>query len=187
MTTTKQNIGLIVLVSLAVLTLFGMSVKEARATPSQFFPTKETAPATSTLLYLTPGTGTTTLTYDSFQGDNAKIDRLVLAMQYTGSSTGPTLKIRFEDSMNNNDWYPRSATSLNPTSTTTLLTGNFSEYQWTVSTTTDNGGSGTAARVHNAFTVEAPMRYVRAIFYVPAAGGNGGLWAQFVPVKQKDK
>lgn len=158
----------------------------AGANPSQFAPTKETSSATTTLAYLSPGNATTTLSYDSYSGDFVKIDKLTLALQYTASSTGPTLKVRLEDSMDNVNWYPR-AVAINSTlqnATTTMLTGAFSEYQWTVATSTDNGGSGTSARVHSSFVVDAPMRYVRAIFYVPVSGGNGGLWAQMIPFKE---
>lgn len=172
----------LVIASVIVLAIFAV-VPIVKANPSLFAPTKATAVATTTLSYLSPGAATTTLSYDSLDGDSSKIDELTLAIQYTASTTGPTLKLRFEDSPDNINWYPRSEFH-NTNATTTLLSGNFSEYQLTVATTTDNGGSGTSARIHTSFTVKSPMRYVRAIFYVPASGGNGGLWAQFIPIKE---
>lgn len=153
------------------------------ANPSIFAPTKATGAATTTVVYMRPGLATTTLAYDSLDGDTVKVDELTLAIQYTASTTGPTLKMRFEDSHDGINWYPRGV-SLNENATTTRLVGSYNEYIWTVATTTDIGGSGTAARVHTSFTVKAPMRHVRAVFYVPAGGGNGALWAQFVPIKE---
>jgi hypothetical protein len=185
MTNTKYSIfgiGFVALIVTIVVTAI-----PAGANPSQFFPTKETASATTTLVYMTPGTATTTLSYDSYQGDAVKIDQLTLAIQYTASTTAtaPTLKLRLEDSMDNINWYPR-ASVLNSLATSTQITGNFGEYLWNVSssTATDFGGSGTATRMHTSLVVDAPMRYVRAKFYTPVAGGNGGLWAQMIPFKE---
>lgn len=184
MTHTKRNV-LWLIVVLPLIMILSMPW-HVGANPSQFAPTKESATATTTLLYLSPGNATSTMSYDSYSGDSVKIDKLSLNIQYTASTTGPTLKMRMEDSTDNINWYPRSV-AINSTldnATTTMITGNFSEYQWTVSTTTDNGGSGTSARVHTSLVVDAPQRYVRVKFYVPQNGGNGGLWYQMVPFKE---
>lgn len=160
----------------------GVYMFTAHANPSIYAPTKETAPVTTTVVYMAPGTATTTLTYDSFNGDYSLIGNLTLAFQYTASSTEPHLNVRLEDSPNNIDWYPR-AVAVNTNATTTLMAP-VGVYNFDLATTTDNGGSGTSSRVNESFSVKAPMRYVRAIFYVPQGGGNGALWAQMVPSKQ---
>jgi len=189
MSITKNSISAVGLVfSLLAVSMFASFPGSAHANPSKFAPTKETAAATTTLAYMSPGAATTTISYDSLDGDSVKIDELTIGFQYTASATAPTLNVRLEDSRNGIDWYPR-AREVFPvlpgiTATTTLMTTPFNSLSFVLSTTTDNGGSGTFARIHESFTVKAPMRYVRAVFFVPTGGGNGGLWAQFMPVKE---
>lgn len=179
---------LVAAILVTALAMFAFQPHEAKANPSQILPPKATAVATTTLQYMSPGAGTTTLSYDALStgGTDTIFDKMQLVMQYTASSTAPSLKYRIEDSRNGIDWYPRSATVSGQTNaTTTQITGNFADNLWTVATTTDNGGSGTSARVMQSVLIDMRMRYIRAIFYVPASGGNGGLWAEFNPTKQK--
>lgn len=170
----------IALVAAALLWLIAPSF--VKASPSEFAPTKETAAATTTLVYMSPGLATTTLSYDSLSGDSVKINTLNVAFQYTASNTAPTLNVRFEDSQNGVDWYPRS--TIVGSATTSLMTAPYNNMSFVLSTTTDIGGSGTNGRIHESFTVNAPMRWVRAIFSVPQGTTNGGLWAQFIPTKE---
>lgn len=155
----------------------------AYANPSAFAPTKETAAATSTLVYMSPGAATTTLSYDSLSGDSTKVDSLTLAFQATASSTAPILNARLEDSPNGIDWYPR-AIGVGVPATTTSMSTPYNVLSFILSTTTDNGGSGTSSRVHESFTVTAPMRWVRVVFSQPVGTTNLGLWAQMIPVKE---
>lgn len=174
--------GLLAIASLGVLAYAALMPFVASAAPSIFADIKTTAAATSTLQYMSPGAATTTITYDSLNGDAAKINSLNVVFQYTASSTAPVLLARLEDSQDGIDWYPRTVVAA--VATTSLMTTPANVMSFTLSTTTDNGGSGTGNRVHESFTVAAPLRWVRVIFYVPQGTSNGGLWAEMVPVKE---
>lgn len=168
----------------------------AYANPGYWGGKQQTATASTTLAYLSPGAATTTLTYDTFEFDSTKnvnksrtdAKDATLLFQYTASGTEPRLNVRLEYSNDNIDWYPL-AVPTTAVATDTPVT-RFSEYQFALSTTTaatdGNLGSGTAGRVHQALKIDdIPTRYIRAIFYVPAAGGNGGLYAEFIPRKEQ--
>lgn len=183
----SKSINRYALLLASMIAIFGFLfsfVNAAHANPSQFPAPVSTAPATTTLAYMSPGNATTTLQLDSYSGGiNYATNLATIAIQYTASSTAPTLKFRIEDSPDGVDWYPRS-NALVSLATTTVLSGNSAEYQFTFATSTDFGGSGTASRLHQSLTTNVPMRYMRVKFYVPAAGGNGGLWATIIPQKE---
>lgn len=176
----------------AVALFFGTAIV-AMANPSFFMVGSQTATASSTLAYMTPGTATTTLpALDTYApGTNTKANGAFLAFQYTASGTAPVLNARVEYSNNNQDWYPDGFTYVpeGPTyATTTIMTTPAHNYSWTLSTTTEAIGSGTATRVHQSLALtEIPARYVRVIFTVPQGGGNGGLWAVLVPFKERNE
>lgn len=173
----------------AVLISAGYSIP-AYANPSQTPPIKSlNNTASTTQVYMTPGTATTTLTYDSFSvSTDTKFDQVTIAMQVHASGTPVTVKFRVEDSYNGIDWYPRSTTIT--TGTTTIVSGSFSEYSIQIATSSDLlGGTGAVlgvtTRVHQEVTVDTPMRYSRYIFYLPPGSGNAALWAVAVPVREK--
>ena len=164
------------------------------ANPSQTPPTKSlNNTASTTQVYMTPGTATSTITYDSFSvGADTKFNGMTIAVQVHASGTAPILKVRAEDSPDCINWYPRSVVIT--TATTTIVTGSFNEYQIPIATSTAQlGGTSIASssvlgitpRVHQAVTIDAPMRCTRAIFYVPQGSGNLALWAQLIPFKEK--
>lgn len=180
----------IVAITTATLLIWGT----ARANPTMFPPSAYTAVATSTLAYMSPGTATTTLTYDAYGicGTNEASQTLTGAddaqvnLQITASSTGPTINARVEESQDCIDWYPVAVPIANATST--LYTSNpYQNYSLVISTSTVSGygGSGTSQRVHESFSIPIPERAVRVVFYDPAGGNNYGLWAQIVPSKQQ--
>ena len=140
---------------------------------------------------MTGGTATTTITYDSyFSGNNTKTDSALLVFQFQSSGTPATLKFRAEDSNDGVDYYPRGVATI-ANATTTSLTAIFSEYSFVTSTSTDMGGTGLASTtgasaVMQSLEIKTPMRYVRVKFYIPIGGDNGDLWAQIVPVKERN-
>lgn len=142
--------------------------------------------STTTNNYITAGGVASTLEFDSAPGGTLYgSDSAILLMQYTATSSAMnSLKMRVEFSQDRVDWYPAS-TAINNTAinaTTTQLTGNFAEYQWTVATSTDNGGSGISSRIHQSLVIPTPTRYGRVKFY--SVTGNGGIWAEVVAKKQ---
>jgi hypothetical protein len=169
----------------------------AQANPTFFPQTATTATASTSLAYMTQGTGTTTLAYDSYGicGTNQSQSTLSGAasaqvnVQITATTTGNpnvlNLNARFEESQDCIDWYPVAAPLT--TATTTLLTSNpYNSFNLTISTSTlSAGGSGTATRIHESFAIPTPERAVRVVFSDPTGGGTYGLWAQIVPTKQQ--
>lgn len=174
-------------VVLALLALGAFFAFQAHANPSYFPVTVETNSATGTFAYLSPGAATTTLTFNAYANASSptKADSATVVFQYTASGTAPILKARIERSQDGIDWYPVSVTTVLNATTSIMTT--FSEYTFNLATSTsaDFLGSGTSQRVHESFTIETPTRFTRVKFYVPASGGNGGLWAQIIPTKER--
>lgn len=185
-----SGIKVSVIVILALLGILSVTdTKSVKANPS-FFTEGKSASASTTLSFLSPGNGTTTVTFNpTLDGNFAALNDggTVLLGQFTSSSTAPTLKFRREISQDGIDWYPDSVV-LASNATTTALAGNFGEYSISFATTTDNvnnpPGSGTNIRLHFSIAIASPTRYTRFVFYVPAGGVNGGLWAHFVGKKE---
>jgi len=156
----------------------------ALANSSFFLPNTPTATATTTVAYMTPGTGTTTLSYDSFQGGQYRsTDKSVMLIQFTASSTLGILNWRYEYSVDGVDWY---GDSLNVSTSTSVQSAfnvaPFTTYTWTyASSTLGTSVSGTAFK---AVTVPTPTRYFRAVFTDPIGAGNASVWAQFVPQRE---
>lgn len=190
----KRSAEFVALVAAMFALAFLFTAVPAHANPSQTPPTKSlNNTASTTQVYISGGFATSTITYDSFSvGSDTKFDQVNVAMQIHSSSSPATLKFRMEDSPDGINWYPRSVVIT--TATTTQITGSFNEYQIPVATSTASlGGSGVAsssvlgitARVHQNVVVDTTMRWARAIFYVQPGGGPVALWAQLIPVKEK--
>lgn len=147
--------------------------------------------STTSLRFITPGTGTTTLPCNleyvaGIGGGVSAMDSAILAVQYTASTTAPTLRMRTEISTDGIDWYPHKGFILNSNATTTEISGTHAEYSWSVSTTTgDFAGSGTATRVHTSIPLTIPARWVRVKFYAPIGTTNGALWAQIIGTAER--
>lgn len=166
----------VVLVAAVIL----VSTQAVKANPSYFIFSNTNA--TTSVSYLTPGTGTTTEVFDTLQSGYAPSMDAILTYQFTASSTGAVLKFRLEYSQNGYDWFT-SLNALTTSATTTVLSGSAAEYQVSIATTTDFGGSGTDSRIYQSLQVEVPTRYIRAKFYL-AGAVNGSLWSQFIGQKQ---
>lgn len=198
--TLKKNkwlgVGLVLLAIFATaLILFLYPPTSAKANPSQIPPTKSlNDTASTTQSYMTAGTGTTTpITYDSFStGSDTKFNQVAIAFQAHASGTPVTIAMVVEDSPDNKDWYPRSVTIT--TATSTFQTGSFQEYRFPIATSTAQlGGTSNASttvigvtpRVHQYILVDAPMRYIRVKFFLPTGSGPAAIWAQMIPVREK--
>lgn len=168
-----------------------------QANPKFFANRVQTATATTTIEYMTPGTATTTLTFDTSlinQADTGvrntnTLTSLTLATQFTASSTvASVLKWRYEYSNDNEDWYPESMLEGFISTTTPEIIGlkGYNEYKWiTASSTCQVVTNG--CRSHRLVNVPVATRYVRVLFYMsgsPASHNNGGIWAELVPIKE---
>lgn len=163
------------------------------ANPGYYAPVKKLASATTSLESMTPGTATTTLTYDTWQDPNNTLiiqnetqNTLSLAVQFSASSTAlSVLNWHFEYSDDNKDWYPTSL--FNFASTTPALSfSRYDEYQWITASSTCQAVDN-ACRSNRIVNVPTLSRYVRVLFSMkgsPTSHNNGGVWAEFIPQKQ---
>jgi hypothetical protein len=147
-----------------------------------------TNPASSTLNFMKPGHGTTTLTCPINSFARSESGLAILHFQVTATSTAvdkPALNARIEVSRDNIDWYPlaqpATITGLNAT-TTPYTSDPYRGLSFRISTSTpyagDFGGSGTATRIHYSVEIPATEPFMRVVFTSPASGGNIGLWAE---------
>lgn len=157
----------------------------ALANPS-FFNRFQTQPATTTLAYMTPGTGTTTIT--AINSTNNAFTSATLNLQVTATSTGVAssvlANVRVEASMDNVDWYPIAVVTT--TATTSLLTTNpYNSYSLVLATSTvAQGGTGSATLMMRSFDIPVKERHLRAVISNPAGGGNYGVWGEIVTQQQ---
>ena len=160
-----------------------------------------TASATGTPAFMTPGTATTTLTFDTInkistttlaltvEGEQnaTAVDNSFLALQMTGSSSlTSTLRVDFEYSNDGIDFYKDFLLGY---STTTLV-------RYSSSTPLGIGGQSqgdipnyrqTSAKTFGILikVPDVPARYIRAVLSVPIGAGNSTNWAQFITKQQR--
>lgn len=141
--------------------------------------------ATSTIVYMTPGTATTTLTYDSYPSGVSATNGAALFLQVTASSTATKYLINEEYSQDGIDWYQGTFSSLNGYATTTIPTNisQIPQWIWTYASSTPGLGAVTASVNTDArmIHIQTPTRFIRVI--ITMTGANGAIWAQLVPQK----
>lgn len=182
-----------------------LGVGIVHANPSQFVTTVQTATASSSPVYMTPGTATSTVVYDTYQqstGNFYTVNAIELLTQLTASSTSSQINIAFEYSngySNGNaidctvlpagcDWYQDTATNVQGYATSTLpfSLNQIPQYQWRFASSTI--GQQAPGVLNNrdtrAVALKVPTRYVRVIYTCAIGGANCGVWGQFVPAKE---
>ena len=186
--TTNYKLGI---VGTRVILAVGLLLVQSVMANPLLFSRNQTATATTTKSYMTPGTATTTLVFDSNAGgDSFASDSATLFLQLTGSTTPSnaavattTFKVTFEyahsilgtDCLTDQtlcDWYSDGIVA-----TTTKL-------GWQ----TEKGvlvASTTPTKIF--LDVPTPTRYVRANISVAniTSNLNGAVWAQFIAQKQR--
>jgi hypothetical protein len=178
----KYILSAIGIMILAIVSSFG--VAKINANPSYFALSSSTSTATTTPAYMTPGTATSTLSFDSQVGIAQSVDSAILAIQFTGSSTESTLFTQLEYSQNGIDWF-LDRQYANGTSSQVFNLNQQNIYSFKVGTTTTGGLPGApsiATTTTAVINVRTPMRYVRAVFTLPQVTErfNGAVWAQFI-------
>lgn len=176
---------------LAGLTLLALSFAGlVHANPTLFTSSAQTATATTTLAYMTPGTATTTVLYDTRaengtnqtkDGNGLIPDSVTLKEYMKASSTATVLVTNFEFSDDKIDWYQNNLETY-AAGAISIATPN--SYTWTFATSTIGGvlnGNGTDVGA-KVISVKVPTRYVRAVLTM--TGANGAVWAQMLPKKQ---
>lgn len=185
---TNHRIGY--LVALATIALSAIGVGIAYANPSAFGPITQSSVATSSPVFMTPGTATSTITYDSLVGSKTqqyKANSVGLAIQYTGSSTNSVLNVTPEYSQDGVDWYSGSIIDPNGITATSspinLAFQNNLTMKFASSTVGGLGITLANSGIETRFVViPTPARYTRVVFSETAA--NGAVWGEFVPVKE---
>ncbi|MES2060208.1 MAG: hypothetical protein V4438_04225 [Patescibacteria group bacterium] len=180
---------------ITALLLVGLTSKSASANPSFFVPyayiTGLTA-ATGTPAYLTPGTATTTLVYDTNNsGSTYKTNSATLLLELVGSTTGTILKTDLEYSQDGIDYYQDGGVGPEVFSTTTRPVDISYVNSFSLTFASSTAGlaavSATQATTTRAMNIKTPTRFVRAVFSLPIGSKNGAVWAQLVPNKEKSE
>lgn len=192
MTTTRKESAFIAFIAgLAALCLFAFA-PQAHANPSLFsVGTTTNGVASSSAVFMTPGTATTTVQHDALAqtfsgGFTYKTDTVGLLTQFCGSSTLAVLTQNIEYSQDGIDWYRNFIIDPSQTGTTTSpwSVGSPFAIKWTYSSTT----LATLTAPNNtcsfgAFVLPTPFRYIRIVSSL--TGANARVWNQLVPIKQR--
>lgn len=144
-----------------------------------------TTPITSngTFAHLKGGFSTTTTPIlDSYaSGTYGALDSATLLVQLTATSTPPTLKWRYEYSQDAVDWYSEDI-ELTTNASTTVHVRDFAEHSWVFTPST--AGPNSSTRSLKKIDVKTPLRYVRAVFYLPSDSSNAAVFTQWVSKNQ---
>ncbi len=164
----------------------------ALANPLFFPATVQTASATGTPAYMTAGTGTSTLTWDSYvaAGNYTGTLKGTLLIQLAASSTATVLRANVEYSQDGVDWYQTNALFANTYSTTStpiIDIGQVNQYSFAFASSTAGLGSvgTTTATSTRALPISVPTRFARFVFTLATGSTPGAVWAQFVPIKER--
>lgn len=192
--------------ALIALIASAMWYSKADAQPSQFPSGSVTSVlGTTSPQYMTPGTATTTIVYDSFQicgtnqnngGNTWATDSATLLLDVNASSTGTRFNVNLEYSQDCVNWYSDASTNVNgfATTTTAVSLQLVPQYQYGfiasstvggIASSSNLGVAGLNNRDTRAVTIQTPVRAVRAVITVPLGASNGSVWAQIVPKKEQ--
>lgn len=182
----KKVISIIIIAAVFVLGGYA-SINVVKANPTFAPVTVQTATATSTITYMSPGVATTTLTLDTYSSGNPRLAyNATLLIQFVGTSTASILNTNIQYSQDGIDWYQDGGSLTNNFATTTkpFDIGQVNTFNYTFSSTSPSLGAAISATSTRAVRVNTPTRYVRALFTMPIGSANGAIWAQFVPIKE---
>lgn len=192
---TKTQIYLTSILAFFVASLGGLFLyaSYAGANPMYFITSNGTATATSSPVYMTPGTATTTEYFDAGIGTSQALNKAKLLVQFAGTSTASRLKIDLEYShgvagVNCTsdptacDWYSNNMSGQDAavSTTTEAMVFNGASFSFNFSSTSPGGAGGNATTNKRIFSVDTPVRYVRAVASMPIGSFNGAVWMRFV-------
>lgn len=160
------------------------SVTFVKANPSYF-----SQVASSTVVYMTPGAATTTVTFDTGITTGQAMDNASFLLAFAGSSTASSLNIQFEYSQDASTWYADKVNNI--ASSTSLTETRFpltpaNVFVLTMASTSLGGVTGNAATTTRIFSVATPTRYIRAILSMPAGSLNGDIEQRFFLGKRQN-
>lgn len=161
----------------------------------------QTAIATSTQVYMTPGAATTTPIYDSYEqygtnetnGGNLTVaNQVAVLLNGAASSTATVVNVTCEFSNNyngttgNGDWYQNEIIGATTTNAGVQSIGPVNGFSFTYASTTVGGAplpSATFGKFAKVIVCPVPLRFVRAV--ITMTGANGSVWSSIVPIKQR--
>lgn len=179
---------------LGLVALFGLGgAGTAHANPSTFAVGTSTSAASTSPAYMTPGAATsTTPVYDAYAqafsgGATFKTDFAGLLVQFSASSTATVLNQSVEYSQDGIDWYRNFVLDPKQMGTTTmaLVLNNPFSTSWQFASSSVGGAAvaSTSKRSTATMLIPTPFRYTRIVYSL--TGGNGAVWAQLVPIKER--
>lgn len=161
----------------------------------------QSAVATTTIVFMTPGAATSTTVYDSYEqygtnqtnaGNLTLPNSVAVILDGRASSTATTVAVACEYSDNyngstgNGDWYQNEIYA--PTTTGALPIGTALSFSFTYSSSTSQvggvGGTASSNRFQKLVECPVPTRFVRAV--VSVSGANVSVWTQIIPKKQRN-
>lgn len=183
--------------------LFGAKAHANPIRLAQIPATAQTASATSSPVFMTPGTATSTLYLDAFAAAGAQqYDTVSLLTYFSASSTSSTLNmtVEYSDGVAGVDctstptlcdWYQDATLVMTNASTSQpypIGTVALNTYAWKYASSTQGGavGVGTSNTALRAITIPVVTRYVRVFYSLTVGGTNGAVWGKLVPFKQSN-
>ena len=167
-------------------------VNVVKANPIFFSTPISTATATTSPTWITAGTATTTLTYDSFLPNGSATTgayQAALLYQLVATSTLPAMNINFEFSDDGIDWYQNGGTATFTFATSSKPYDLSQVLQFRHNFASSTAGLGaitpTSATTTRIVVFPTPLRFSRAIFTVPTGSGQVAVWARIVPIKER--
>lgn len=179
----RQHITYIAFFVIAVVIAGVSYVGVASANPSSLYVDQDQV-ATTTRTYMTPGTATTTNTFDTQEDSRGPADSSVLQFCFTASTTDSTLDIGVEYSQDQLTWFADHLGDENASTSPAISLNTLRTYTYTYASTTPGGGGNGGSENHACKLVDipTPTRYVRAFFSV--TGANGAVWSDWTVKKQ---
>lgn len=197
---TQSSLNYVSLGGLAILAVLFAFAAVAHANPFYTGTKAASATATTTVSFLTPGTGTTTTPiYDSYEvngtnqtnGGNATLPNTVaILLDGVASSTASTLNIACEYSDNynastgNGDWYQNEIIAATSTNAVPIFAPMSYGFTFSSSTTLVGAATAQANRFQKLVTCPVPLRYVRIV--VTNTGAPASVWRAIIPTKQRN-
>lgn len=144
--------------------------------------------ASTSIAYMTPGTATSTLLYDTYcvggtnqpnTGNTNTTNSLALLTQLTASSTSSVLNMAVEYSQDGVDWY-QDDNIFATTTNTNIQSPNSLTWPYAVSNV--GGVPNTGNRLGKVVRIYTPTRYVRVVYTI--TGANAGVWGELLPQKE---
>lgn len=188
------GIALAFAVTLSLVVFF--TARKTEANPLGFSCPSYSNTATTSPVYMTPGTATSTVVFDTYcingtnqpnTGNTFASNGATLFLQFNASSTFSTLNTTVEYSQDNIDWYQDNYLT-NATTSMPFEIASSTKYEWVYASSTLNGVTPNDGRINKMLRLYTPTRYLRVVNSLASTSGagikNGAVWTAIVPFKE---